>query len=466
MNTCQLTKESAMQLLSAQKDFFKQGNTLSFKYRMEKLQQLYDAIIKYKDRIEYALKTDLGKCQFESYMSEIGIILSSITHAKKHLKEWMKPEKANTPIYIFPAKSYIESVPYGSVLIMGPYNYPFQLLIEPLIGAIASGNCIILSPSELTPTVSNVIKEVITNTFNPNYICCVDGGIENNTILLHSRFDYIFFTGSVNVGKIVMKAASENLIPVTLELGGKSPVIVDHTARLETACERIIWGKLMNAGQTCVAPDYILVNHNIYEAFINELIFTIQSFYGKDIKQSPDFGRIVNHKHMDRLKNILKSDKNFIRFGGKYDDNEKYIEPTIICPDSLDAACMQEELFGPILPVIAYKNLSDALDIINKQETPLALYIFSQENSFIEKILKSTSSGGVCINDTISHLINPNLPFGGKGHSGMGSYHGKNSFLTFSHKRSILNKSTRINIRLAYPPFTENKLKKIIKYLK
>lgn len=466
MNQKLLTKEDVEQLLGAQKEFFQKGMTRPHAYRVQQLDRLYQAILKHQEEIEKALFTDLGKSSFESHVSEIGFTLASISRTKRQLGRWMKPDKVSTPITLFPSTSRVERVPYGSVFIVGPYNYPFQLLMEPLVGAISAGNCAVLSPSELTPNVAETVKKLINETFAPNYICCVDGGIENNDLLLHSRFDYIFFTGSVKVGKLVMKAASENLIPVTLELGGKSPLIVDHTTRLRTACERILWGKLMNAGQTCIAPDYALVDHRILEAFVEEMIRTIQRFYGADIRKNPDYGRIVNQRHLERLKRILEQDREWIRFGGEIIESEKYIQPTILCPANFDAACMQEELFGPILPVFPYGKIEEAIDIINQRETPLALYVFSEDRRLIDHVLQNTASGGVCINDVISHIANHNLPFGGKGHSGMGAYHGKESFLTFSHQRSILKKTTRINLPLAFPPYTEKKLNLVRKLLK
>lgn len=466
MNNSILTENEVNEILAKQKQFFMEGATLDFEFRIKQLQKLKDSVILHKEELETALKKDLGKSKFESYTTEIGFILSSISHTMKHLKKWMKPVKPKTPMHIFLASSKIEKVPYGSVLIMGPYNYPFQLLIEPLIGAIAAGNCAVLSPSELTPTVSSVVQKLIQTTFHKEYIHCVQGGIENNTALLNSPFDYIFFTGSINVGKIVMKAASKNLIPVTLELGGKSPVIVDKTANIKVASERIVWGKLMNAGQTCVAPDYIYVDESIRDEFVRELIKTIENFYGKDIKNNPDFGRIVNQRHIDRLKTILELDKNYIVYGGEVDEKQRYISPTLLCVEGNEAASMKEELFGPLLPILTYKSLEEALTFINNNNKPLALYIFSEDDQSINHILKNTSSGGVSINDTISHIISPNLPFGGIGKSGMGMYHGEYSFMTFSHQRSILRKSTKFTIRLPFPPFTEEKYKKLNNFLK
>ncbi len=461
-----ITENQVRQLIDRQREYFMQGNTLSFEFRVAQLKKLKKIISQYEEALKGALYKDLGKSSFESYTSEIGFILSSISHTIKHLKKWMKPEKKKTPISLFFSKSMVIKEPYGSVYIIGPYNYPFQLLIEPLIGAIAAGNCAVLSPSELTPFVSEVIKKIIRETFESRYVSCIDGGIENNTMLLNAGFDYIFFTGSVNVGKIVMKIASKNLTPVTLELGGKSPVIIDKNVNLKVVCECILWGKLMNAGQTCVAPDYVFVHNQIKKEFLNEMKDVLHRFYGNDIKGNPDYGRIVNDRHVKRLKNILDKDKEYIFMGGTVDEEQRYIAPTILCPNHFKVASMEEELFGPLLPVFGYNNLNEALSYIRENPKPLALYIFSNEKQIIEEIIMKTSSGGVSINDTISHIINPNLPFGGVGTSGIGAYHGKYSFETFSHERSILKKSNNFRITLTFPPFTEDKLNKIKKILK
>ena len=461
-----ISEKQIKELLNNQNEYFTQGNTLTFEFRVRQLKNLKNAIIKYEEELKTALYKDLGKSNFESYTSEIGFVLSSISHTIKHLKKWMKPEKKKTPISLFLSKSMVVKEPYGSVYIIGPYNYPFQLLIEPLIGALAAGNCAVLSPSELTPYVSEVIKKIIKSTFESKYVSCIDGGIENNTKLLNAGFDYIFFTGSVNVGKIVMEAASKKLIPVTLELGGKSPVIIDENVNLKVACERILWGKLMNAGQTCVSPDYIFVHSKIKDEFLDEMKAVLHRFYGDNIKNNFDYGRIVNNNHVKRLKNILNRDKKYIFVGGTVDEEQRYIEPTILCPDDFNVASMQEEIFGPILPVFGYDDLSKALSYIRKNPKPLALYIFSNDKEIIKKIIDNTSSGGVSINDTISHIINTNLPFGGVGTSGIGSYHGKYSFTTFSHHRSILKRSTKIRTSLIYPPFTDKKLRMVKKVLR
>lgn len=462
----QFTAQEINQLLNSQKQYFAQGHTRPYEFRIKQLTRLKQTILDNQSELEQALYADLGKSSFESYTSEIGFILSSITHTIRHLKKWMKPKKQKTPIYIMPSKSKVIRQPYGCVYIIGPYNYPFQLLIEPLIGAIAAGNCVVLSPSELTPNVSAVTMRIISKAFEPNYVTCIDGGIENNTLLLHAGFDNIFFTGSVGVGRIVMQAAAQQLIPVTLELGGKSPVIIEKSANLDITCQRILWGKLMNAGQTCIAPDYVFVPKEMKTEFLQKLKTVLKEFYGENTKTSKDFGRIVNQRHIQRLKTILEKDKEYIFFGGTVDELQRYIEPTVLCPKNMEAACMQEELFGPILPVIEYTNLEQAISYINSNPKPLALYIFSENKEKIEQIINQTLSGGVSVNDTISHIINPNLPFGGVGTSGIGNYHGIHSFYAFSHTRSILQKTTKLKLGLIYPPFSDEKLKKVKMALK
>lgn len=460
------TKKEIQHIVDEQKKFFLQGETLDYQFRVKQLNRLKQAILNYQTQLEEALYIDLGKNAFESYTSEIGFILYSISHTLKHLKQWMKPEKKKTPISLCFTKSKIIKNPYGCVYIIGPYNYPFQLLIEPLIGAIAAGNCAIVSPSELTPNVSVVIKKIINEAFPAKYICCIDGKVENNTLLLNSAVDYIFFTGSVNVGKIVMQAAAKQLVPVTLELGGKSPVIIEKSANLKLACQRIVWGKLMNAGQTCVAPDYVLIPNDIKDQFLKHIKKVLKEYYGEDIKTNQDYGRIVNDRHIQRLKNIIEKDNDFLYIGGSIDEKQRYVEPTILSLDNFEAACMQEEIFGPILPVIGYNDLKDALSYINSQPKPLALYIFSENKKITNRIIESTASGGVSVNDTISHIINPNLPFGGIGTSGIGNYHGEYSFNTFSHQRSILQKTTKLKLKLICPPFDKKKLKKVKMILK
>lgn len=461
-----LKSQEISAIFNEQKQFFNKKTTLSYEYRYEQLTKLKNAVLKYETALTSALQKDLGKSKLESYTTEIGFVLHSISNAQNNLKKWVKPKKVKTPWYLFPAKSYINHGPYGNVLIMGPYNYPVQLLIEPLIGAISAGNCTILSPSNLTANTTQVLKKLINETFSPAYIYCTDGELEENIALLNQPFDYIFFTGSKHVGKIVMQKAAENLTPITLELGGKSPVIVDKTADLEVCAQRIIWGKLMNAGQTCVAPDYLFVDKSIQQDLITELTLAIQKFYGNDIENNPDYGRIINLNHFNRLNRILKQDEAYIVFGGKTNAEKLFIEPTLLSLKNAMASSMQEEIFGPILPILTYENIDEALEYINAHDKPLALYIFSQDKRQMNYILNQTTSGGVSINDTINHLTNLNLPFGGIGASGMGNYHGKYSFETFSHKRSIINKTTKINLKLLFPPYTDLKYKLIHRFFK
>ena len=434
-------------------EFFLSNKTLDIDFRIQQLEKLKISLKAYENKLTRALKKDLGKGRFESYCCEIGFELSSISNTIKNLKKWAKPKREKTPLYLFPSKGYIVKEPYGTVLIIGPYNYPVHLVLEPLIGAIAAGNCVVLKLSELTPNVSDVLKEMISFTFSSEYIKVFVGDEKISNKLIHGNFDYIFFTGSERVGKIVMKAAAENLTPITLELGGKSPVIVDETANLKIAAQRIIWGKTLNAGQTCVAPDYLLAHESIKDELIKELIDVIEDFYGKAIKKSKDFCRIVNEKHFYRIKHILDEDEKYIVFGGKTDYKEKYIEPTILELPSWKGASMNEEIFGPVLPIISYNDINEVISEIRKRPKPLALYLFTTNKEKERLILSSTSSGGACINDTISHLINPNLPFGGIGNSGIGAYHGEYSFKTFSHEKSILKKKNKPNLTIIYPPY-------------
>lgn len=454
-------------LTEAQKQFFETGRTRDLAFRICQLQLLADAMRKNETVLEEALKKDLGKSAFESYATEIGFVLADIRYTIQNLQKWSAPKRVRTPLYLFPGKSKIQKEPYGSVLILGPYNYPVQLLAEPLVGAIAAGNCAVLKPSELTPHVSEAMYQIVHSTFKEEYIACVEGGVEVNQELLSQKFDYIFFTGSERVGRIVMKAAAENLTPVTLELGGKSPIIIEKTANIKEAARRIAWGKLMNAGQTCVAPDYVLVDESRKQQFLTEMKTAFSHLYGKEIKKNPDFGRIVNERHMERLQKILEQDAKYLFCGGEADTLQRYIEPAILdLGKDQNAASMQEELFGPILPVLSYHKLEDAVRFVNKRAKPLALYLFTKKRSAEKFVLERVSSGGVCVNDTISHLINPDLPFGGVGASGMGQYHGKYSFDTFTHEKSVFYKPADWNLPVCYPPFTKGKMNLVKFFLK
>ncbi|MBU8050313.1 aldehyde dehydrogenase [Staphylococcus aureus] len=435
------------------KAFFNTQQTKDISFRKDQLKKLSKAIKSYESDILEALYTDLGKNKVEAYATEIGITLKSIKNARKELKNWTKTKNVDTPLYLFPTKSYIKKEPYGTVLIIAPFNYPFQLVFEPLIGAIAAGNTAIIKPSELTPNVARVIKRLINETFDANYIEVIEGGIEETQTLIHLPFDYVFFTGSENVGKIVYQAASENLVPVTLEMGGKSPVIVDETANIKVASERICFGKFTNAGQTCVAPDYILVHESVKDDLITALSKTLREFYGQNIQQSPDYGRIVNLKHYHRLTSLLNSAQMNIVFGGHSDEDERYIEPTLLDHVTSDSAIMQEEIFGPILPILTYQSLDEAIAFIHQRPKPLSLYLFSEDENATQRVINELSFGGGAINHTLMHLANPKLPFGGVGASGMGRYHGKYSFDTFTHVKSYIFKSTRLESGVHLPPY-------------
>lgn len=435
------------------KAFFNTHKTKNLKFRKQQLKLLSKNIKNHENKLLDALYKDLGKSKVEAYATEIGMLLKSIKLMRKELKNWSKTKQTDTPLYLFPTKSYIKKEPYGTVLIIGPFNYPVQLVFEPLIGAIAAGNTAIVKPSELTPHVAIVIRDIIEDTFDETYVSVVEGGIEETQTLLSLPFDYIFFTGSEKVGKIVYEAAARKLIPVTLELGGKSPVIVDDTANIKVASERISFGKFTNAGQTCVAPDYILVQRKVKNDLIKALKKTITEFYGENIEKSPDFGRIVNQKHFNRLNDLIQIHKDNVVFGGNSSKEDLYIEPTLLDNITNDNKIMKEEIFGPILPIITYDNFDEVLEIIQSKSKPLSLYLFSEDENMTHRVLEELSFGGGAINDTLMHLANPNLPFGGIGSSGIGQYHGKYSFDTFSHMKSYTFKSTRLESSLFFPPY-------------
>ncbi|MDU5911632.1 MAG: aldehyde dehydrogenase [Staphylococcus epidermidis] len=435
------------------KAFFNTHKTKNLKFRKQQLKLLSKNIKNHENELLDALYKDLGKSKVEAYATEIGMLLKSIKLMRKELKNWSKTKQTDTPLYLFPTKSYIKKEPYGTVLIIGPFNYPVQLVFEPLIGAIAAGNTAIVKPSELTPHVAIVIKDIIEDTFDEAYVSVVEGGIEETQTLLSLPFDYMFFTGSEKVGKIVYEAAARKLIPVTLELGGKSPVIVDDTANIKVASERISFGKFTNAGQTCVAPDYILVQRKVKNDLIKALKKTITEFYGENIEKSPDFGRIVNQQHFNRLNDLIQIHKDNVVFGGNSSKEDLYIEPTLLDNITNDNKIMKEEIFGPILPIITYDNFDEVLEIIQSKSKPLSLYLFSEDENMTHRVLEELSFGGGAINDTLMHLANPNLPFGGVGSSGIGQYHGKYSFDTFSHMKSYTFKSTRLESSLFFPPY-------------
>lgn len=435
------------------RDFFQTQATKDIKFRKKYLKALKKSIKKHESDILDALKSDLGKNKVEAYATEIGFVKKELSYIIKELKNWAKTKSVTTPMIQFPAKSFIKYEPYGTVLIIGPFNYPFQLVMSPLIGALAAGNCAVVKPSEMTPQTSMVVQEILEEVFPENYVKVIQGEKEVTSQLLDERFDYIFFTGSTKVGQIVYEKASKYLTPVTLELGGKSPAIIDDTANLKVAAERVAFGKFMNAGQTCVAPDYVLIDNKVKMKFVKALQSTIQEFYGTQTEQSEDFGRIVNDNHFNRLVNIIEDSRQQVIYGGESNADELFVAPTIILDPKLSDSVMQQEIFGPILPIIGYDTFNEVYDIVEQYEKPLALYLFTEDSDQITAVFNRLSFGGGCVNDTILHLANPNLPFGGVGHSGIGSYHGKYSFELFSHEKSYITKSTKLESGLLFPPY-------------
>lgn len=447
----ELTKEDVQSFLKKQRDYFASGATKSIKFRKEQLKKLKELIESNEDAIMEALHKDLHKHEFEAYTTEVGFVTVEIDKALSHLNKWMKPEKVNTPLFLQVASSHVHPEPYGTVLIIAPWNYPMQLMVAPLIGAIAAGNTAIVKPSEMAPHTSNLLARLINSSFDAHYIRVVEGAVKETQLLLEEKFDFIFFTGSTKVGKIIYQAAAKHLTPVALELGGKSPCIVDTDIQLDYTAKRIIWGKFINAGQTCIAPDYLLVDQRIKEALVEKMVYYIKEFFGEDPQQSDSLARIINEGHFDRLTGYLEEGK--IITGGKVDKADKYIAPTLIEEVSMEADVMQDEIFGPILPILTYGNLREAIEIINSRPKPLALYIFSKNDKKIEAVLDQTSAGGVTINDTLMHIVNGALPFGGVGDSGIGAYHGEHSFDLFSHKKSVLHRSFMIEEPIRYAPF-------------
>ena len=434
----------------------------SLSFRKETLIQLLNAIVIHEDEIIEALYDDFKKPAFEAVLTETNYVITELKDTIKNLSKWAKPKRVLPSILNFPSTDFIYKEPYGKVLIIAPWNYPFQLALCPMIAAVAAGNQVVVKPSELTPKTSAVIRKIIEKIFHINHVECVEGGLEVSQKLLAERWDYIFFTGSPTVGKIIAKAAAENLTPVTLELGGKNPCIIDETANLKLAAKRIVWGKFINAGQTCIAPDYILIQKEMKSHFIAYLKTEITKAYGENPALSPDFARIINTKNWLRLANLIEEEK--VIFGGQTDIENNYIAPTLIEENDMESLLMQEEIFGPLLPILSYEKEEDIKTVFSKFEKPLALYVFSENKRFSEKIIKQYSFGGGCINDTVVHFSNKRLPFGGVGHSGIGAYHGRLSFDTFSHKKSIVKKANWLDIPLRYAPYND-KLKSIKKIL-
>ncbi len=443
-------------LVSRQRAFFKTGQTRDIKFRISQLKKLYSALKEHERDLVEAVHADFRKPEFETYATEIALVLDDIKYVLRRLPRLMRKRKVKSNLASWPAKSCILHEPYGVTLIIGAWNYPILLVLLPLVGAISAGNTIIIKPSELSLNTSSVIKRILESVFERDYLTVLEGGPEVTSALLKQHLDYIFFTGSPRVGKIVMEAAAKTLTPFTLELGGKSPCIVDEDANLKRAADRIVWGKLVNAGQTCVAPDYLYVHEKIKDTFVEQLKQTIKEKYGEDPKKSPDYARIINEKHFHRLRQLL-SDANIIA-GGEIDEGERYIAPTLVDEVNGSSPLMQEEIFGPILPILTFRELDDVIREVNDQPKPLALYYFSSSKKKQQKIMTEVSFGGGCMNDTLLQFSNSELPVGGVGNSGVGQYHGEESFYSFSHKKSIVNKGTWIDVPLRYPPY-EGKLK-------
>ncbi|MED1113871.1 aldehyde dehydrogenase [Bacillus paramycoides] len=454
---------SISSIVNKQKEYFYKGHTRSVEIRKSNLQKLYDGIQRFEDEIFQALKIDLNKSIHESFTTEIGYVLKEISFQMQHISSWSKPKRVRTALTHFGSKGKIVPEPYGVTLIIAPWNYPFQLAIAPLVGALAAGNTVILKPSELTPNVSKVLVKMLEELFTEELVAVVEGGVEESTALLKEPFDYIFFTGSVGVGKVVMEAAAKNLTPLTLELGGKSPCIVHKDAKLDVTARRIAWGKFLNAGQTCVAPDYMYVHSSVKEQLIKALRHEIAEQYGKDALQNDSYVRIVSERHFERLCTFLQDGNPVI--GGNYKKETLHIEPTVLTNVTWQDSVMEDEIFGPILPILEYDKIEDVIETIQQHPKPLALYVFSEDKGVQEKVTRNISYGGGCINDVVYHLATPYLPFGGVGSSGLGGYHGKESFRTFSHYKSILSQSTAFDMKIRYSS-TKSALKFIRKLLK
>jgi aldehyde dehydrogenase (NAD+) len=459
-----ISKSAISALVQSQRAFFATGKTRDPEFRIEALKKFRDIITRHEAEIAEALTKDFRKPYLESFSTEIANVLVEIRHVIKGIRKWSKPRRVSTPLVLQPGRSRIYPEPYGASLIIAPWNYPFQLQIMPLIGAIAAGNTAIIKPSEVTTAMQKLLGSLIAEAFAPEYVACVGGGVAESQMLLDERFDFILFTGSTRVGRIVMEKAAKHLTPVVLELGGKSPCIVDTSIDMKVAARRIVWGKYLNCGQSCVAPDYLLIPASIYDSFLNEMKNVIGEFYGADPKQSSDFARVVNDAHFDRLAGLL--DKNKVFCGGQTDRASRYIAPTILKDIAWNDKIMEEEIFGPLLPCIKYDNLSEALAQVKARPKPLALYVFSSDKSVQERVLRDVSYGGACVNDTMVHLVNPELPFGGVGESGMGGYHGEHSFDVFSHMKSVVKKPFAFDMTMRYPPYTDYKMKLLRFFLK
>lgn len=460
-----MTETEIKSLLQKQRNYYLAGATLPVKFRIEKLKTLYRAVQKYEKEIGEALTKDLGKSNFEGFMCESGLLLAEISYLIKNTKKFARIKKVKTPLAQFPSKSYKKPIPYGNTLIMSPWNYPFLLTMEPLADAIAAGNTAIVKPSAYSPETSRIVEKIIRECFEPEYVSVVTGGRSENSALLDCKFDFIFFTGSTNVGKEVLRRAAEHLTPVVLELGGKSPCIVDKSADISLSARRIVFGKYLNCGQTCVAPDYILCHSSVKERFIEAVKREIERQFGKEPLKNENYGKIINEKHFERLLSLIDKDK--VVFGSGYERERCRIEPTVMDNVAFSDAVMGEEIFGPIMPIITFDDIDTVIEDLKGKAKPLALYIFSRDKKSIKRVIDELSYGGGCVNDVIIHLATSNMGFGGVGESGMGSYHGKDGFDAFSHYKSIVEKSLKIDLPMRYQPYKSKFYEKLIrKFLK
>ena len=442
--------EKIESIVAQQRAYFRSHPTLDIAFRLKMLRRLRDAILMYEEELTEALRIDLNKSYEEAFMTEISIVLGEIDNFQKNLARWAAPSKKATPLKLFPSRSEVITEPLGVALIIAPWNYPVQLMLNPLVGAIAAGCTAVLKPSPYTPNVAKALERVIKSAFDEEYVAVVQGDRTVNTALLSQRYDIIFFTGSPELGRVVMRAAAENLTPVVLELGGKSPVVIDKSADIAVAAKRIAWGKTLNAGQTCIAPDYLLIHRDVKEQFVEEYQEAIKDLHGSDVSKSRYYVRMVSDKAFERVAGYIED--GVVRVGGRVDASERYIEPTLLDNVAVDSAVMREEIFGPVLPMITIGSIDEAVDFILDREKPLALYVFADE-VVARGVFDKTSSGGGCINDVIMHIANENMPFGGVGNSGMGRYHGRDSLYAFSHRRAIISTTTRIDPPFRYMPY-------------
>ena len=459
-----MTEQEIIHLIKKQHRYFSSGATLDISFRIRALNRLKTAILLHEDDIHAAIRKDLGKSRFESYMCETGLVLSEITYMLRHIRSLAKEKTVRTPLSQFPSRSFKKPSPYGVVLIMSPWNYPFLLTLDPLVDAIAAGNTAVIKPSAYSPATSRIITRIIRECFDESYVSVVTGGRTENTCLLNQHFDYIFFTGSSSVGKEVLRHASSHLTPVTLELGGKSPCIVEKSADLKLAAKRIVFGKFLNCGQTCVAPDYIYCDRKIKDALTEQIKKQIWKQFGRNPLKNPDYGKIIGEKHFNRILGLIDSKK--VIYGGKYDAPKQQIEPTVMDSVTFEDAVMQEEIFGPLLPILTYRSLDEAIAKINSLPHPLALYVFTRDKAAARKITSRCGFGGGCINDTVIHLATSEMGFGGFGESGMGSYHGKAGFDTFSHDKSIVDKKLWLDLPMRYQPYRKINEKLIRRFLR